>query len=164
MEERGQVRMRRAFMMVHIRRGSASVTCHKCVSRRELLQCCTLTTMADVAIFKKSKARPSRLRTEAATNDTEEASDVSASLLAAKVRKQQKERIKPKAKLSFGGDEVSSFLRLSVKCARLNVRRGKDADGEVFEVKKKFSKKLNLGSNPSSRSVKRFRYANLPRS
>ena len=109
--------------------------------------------MADSAIFKKPKSRPSRLRNEAVTNDAEESSDASASALAAKVRKQHKERIKPKAKLSFGGDEVSISLHTPVNRTGLSMCRGKDVDGEVFEVKKKFSKKLNLGSNLSSRSV-----------
>jgi GC-rich sequence DNA-binding factor len=65
--------------------------------------------MADPAVFKKPKARSSRQRAASPSNDAigEDSSETtSASILAAKVRKQQKERLKPKPRLSFGGDEV----------------------------------------------------------
>ncbi|EJC98047.1 uncharacterized protein FOMMEDRAFT_97947 [Fomitiporia mediterranea MF3/22] len=85
---------------------------------------------APAAIFKRSKARTTRTRAVSPSDDAQKEGEDSAapSTLAAKLKKQHRERTKPKARLSFGGDE-------------------EEGDGEVFQVKKSgVGRKLKLAS------------------
>lgn len=63
------------------------------------------------AFIKRSKHRTARAREPSPSEDapnTKTDADASPSTLAAKIKKQHKERVKPKARLSFGGDEEVS--------------------------------------------------------
>lgn len=68
--------------------------------------------MADTsapAFIKRSKHRTARAREPSPSEDAPNTTtDASPSTLAAKIKKQHKERVKPKARLSFGGDEEVS--------------------------------------------------------
>lgn len=70
---------------------------------------------APAAIFKRTKARTARTRAKSPLGSGEDADDgggaeASPSTLATKLKKQHKERSKPKSRLSFGADdEVSSY-------------------------------------------------------
>ncbi|KAI5121072.1 hypothetical protein M0805_008586 [Coniferiporia weirii] len=85
------------------------------------------------AIIKRTKTRTTRIRALSPTNESAEGSEASPSTLAAKLKRRHKERTKPKARLSFGGDD-------------------EEGDGEVFQVKKSgLSRRLKL--SPSSVSL-----------
>ncbi|KAL5524572.1 hypothetical protein ACEPAF_9712 [Sanghuangporus sanghuang] len=89
---------------------------------------------APLTIFKRSKARTARTRSVTPADNTPENDEetVTPSTLASKLKKQHKERNKPKARLSFGGDD-------------------EEGDGETFQVKKSnLSRKLKLAPSVAS--------------
>ncbi|KAL0960972.1 hypothetical protein HGRIS_005969 [Hohenbuehelia grisea] len=94
-------------------------------------------------VFKRSKAKQSqraRQTSPGAVGDAEDSQNVeSPSTLVAKLKK----RAKPKARLSFGGDD-------------------EEGEGDVFQVKKSnLSQKLALGKNAASSSLRNTLPANL---
>lgn len=74
---------------------------------------------APVTIFKKSKSRTPRAHSATPTDNAPDGveTSVAPSALAAKLRKQHKERNKPRARLSFGGDDEVSFIDKYKDCA-----------------------------------------------
>ncbi|KAL5482670.1 hypothetical protein ACEPAI_9264 [Sanghuangporus weigelae] len=89
---------------------------------------------APLTILKRSKARTARTRSVTPTDNAPENDEetVAPSSLASKLKKQHKERNRPKARLSFGGDD-------------------EEGDGETFQVKKSnLSRKLKLAPSVAS--------------
>lgn len=111
-------------------------------------------TGAPTAIFKRSKTRAIRTRELSPTgnaNDETPVPSASPSTLAAKLKKQHKERAKPKARLSFGGDEEVGMFPLEPALFSLMIIGEQEANGEAFQVKKSsLSRKLKLGSSVTS--------------
>ena len=72
--------------------------------------------------------------------------DDSPSVLAAKLKNKHKSRTKPKAVLSFGGDEDVRSRTQRPGYLLMSVRQ--EGDGEVFKLKKSsLSQKLTLGKH-----------------
>lgn len=107
-----------------------------------------------VMFFKRGKSRGMRARATSPSDEQAAAEGVegeaSPTTLAAKLKKQHKERAKPKARLSFGGEEEVRNTD-SAMIYQLTVARGKEGDGEVFQVKKSnLSRRVKLGTSSTS--------------
>ena len=106
------------------------------------------------SFVRRTKARASRGRPATPVEDVqadENDGESSPSTLAAKLKNKHKSRQKTKSRLSFGvaDEEVCIIAANRMSCIE-PLTRGKEGDGEAFQVKKSnLSRKLKLGSAAS---------------
>ena len=124
------------------------------VIRKSRVHSSSSMTSTSPLAFKRTKAKPAQRTRQPSPNSDAESPvtatvDESPSTLAMKFKNKVKKR--PKARLSFGGDEDEVCVCISHwDIANLYVFT-KESGGEVFQVKKSnLSRKLTLGKHPSS--------------
>lgn len=105
------------------------------------------------AFVRRNKSKTTRARPLSPSNDTASTNDepeASPSTLAAKLKTKHKARAKTKTRLSFGADD-EVCCQTSQADRQLMLIRGKEGEGDVFQVKKSnWSRQLTLGSHPAS--------------